>query len=393
MAQLAVLTAGLLLNVASQASDEVDRSMPKGFLSKYLPSGFSDSKGPMSEHDKFITPSINRMRQGNGPDVASHPAGLSSTNTANTEEKQAMQKLIDNDFHKPIALSAIGAGLLSLVAMLGVRMWRSLQPATVLASSGGHGPGLPANTASALGDYVMEMKSQDPNIDHSAAVLETTASGILSRLETKLNSSIGGWGIPSSQNSHPLTLCYAGPATSGFSKTTRKKKGAGKKGKASSAAGLTTDNGWVPLVDLESLADGEAKAVGRSVTGKPYLVRRSKASGDVITTSCDCGRCEYPLLKADQRPIDEGGEELVCDMCGAAFDLADGSARESVKDAGNKLFAPLLRSKPQRPLSIFPTRELADGRFFVNITAESFAGPIANALGDDNGPRKDSSNV
>lgn len=351
MAQLAVLIAGLLLNVASQASDEVDRSMPKGFL----------------QHDKFITPSINRMRQGNGPDVASHPAGLSSTKIANAEEKQVM--LLDNDFHTPSVL-AIGAGLLSLVAMLGVRMWRSLQP---------------ANT----GDYVMEMKSHD----HSAAVLETTASGILSRLETKLNPSIGGWGISSSQNSRPLTLCYAAPATAGFSKTTRKKKGAGKKGKASSAAGLTTDNGWVPLVDLESLADGEAKAVGRSVSGKPYLVRRSKASGDVIATSCDCGRCEYPLLKADQRPIDEGGEELVCDMCGAAFDLADGSARETDMDAGNKLFAPLLRNKPQRPLSIFPTRELADGRFFVNITAESFAGPIANALGDDNGPRRDSSNV
>jgi len=385
MAQLAVLIAGVLLNVASQASDEVDRSMPKGFLSKYLPSGFSDSKGSMSERDKFITPSINRMRQGNGPDVASHPAGLSSTKIANAEEKQA-----------PLSSSmAIGAGLLSLVAMLGVRMWRSLQP---------------ANTASARGDYAMEMKSHD----HTAAVLETTASGILSRLETKLNSStvlettasgilsrletklnpsIGGWGISSSQNSRPLTLCYAAPATAGFSKTTRKKKSAGKKGKASSAAGLTTDNGWVPLVDLESLADGEAKAVGRSVTGKPYLVRRSKASGDVIATSCDCGRCEYPLLKADQRPIDEGGEELVCDMCGAAFDLADGSARETDKDAGNKLFAPLLRNKPQRPLSIFPTRELADGRFFVNITAESFAGPIANALGDDNGPRRDSSNV
>merc|ERR1719310_1601803 len=55
------------------------------------------------------------------------------------------------------------------------------------------------NTASALGDNVMEMKSTDPNINHSAAVLETRPSH-------KEDSNRVGWGQLSSQNSRPLTV-------------------------------------------------------------------------------------------------------------------------------------------------------------------------------------------
>jgi elongation factor Ts len=51
----------------------------------------------------------------------------------------------------------------------------------------------------------MEMKTEDPNIRHSAAVLETSPTH-------KVNSSRVGWGQLSSQNSHPLTVCYAGDA-------------------------------------------------------------------------------------------------------------------------------------------------------------------------------------
>merc|ERR1719271_996721 len=80
------------------------------------------------------------------------------------EDKQAVQELVTNDSSKPITLSAIGVGLLSLATMLGIRLRRGLQPSTVLASSGGLGPLIPMNTASALGDNIMEMKSSDPNM-------------------------------------------------------------------------------------------------------------------------------------------------------------------------------------------------------------------------------------
>merc|ERR1719506_1585548 len=90
------------------------------------------------------------------------------------EENQAVQMLLPNDSSNPMTLSAIGIGLLSLATILGVRLRRGLQPARIPASSGGLGPLMPMSTASALGDNVMEMKTQNPNINYSAAVFETT---------------------------------------------------------------------------------------------------------------------------------------------------------------------------------------------------------------------------
>merc|ERR1719460_24698 len=83
---------------------------------------------------------------------------------ANKEEKQAAQQLLPSNNNNPISLSAICIGLLSLVTMLVVRLRRGLQPAAILASSSGLGPDMPMNTKSALGDNVMEMKSQDSHV-------------------------------------------------------------------------------------------------------------------------------------------------------------------------------------------------------------------------------------
>merc|ERR1711959_836990 len=77
----------------------------------------------------------------------------------------------------PISLSIFGIGLASFVTMLGLTLWRALQPATI-----------PTNTVSALGGQVMEMKSQDSH---------------------KMSSSRVGWGQLSAQNTRPSTLCYA----------------------------------------------------------------------------------------------------------------------------------------------------------------------------------------
>merc|ERR1712182_81607 len=56
--------------------------------------------------------------------------------------------------------------------MLGVRLRSGLQPASILASSGGLGPLMTMNSASSPGGNVMEMKTQDPNINYSADALE-----------------------------------------------------------------------------------------------------------------------------------------------------------------------------------------------------------------------------
>jgi glyceraldehyde 3-phosphate dehydrogenase len=56
-----------------------------------------------------------------------------ATFTSAKEEEKAAEKLIANGSNTPITLGAIGVGLLALVTMLGARMRRALQPATVLA--------------------------------------------------------------------------------------------------------------------------------------------------------------------------------------------------------------------------------------------------------------------
>jgi len=111
----------------------------------------------MSDYDKFITPSLNRVKHGNGAEALS-TKDVNPPTIADRQEMQAVQKLATNGSSNPITLSAIGIGLLSLATMLGVRLQRGLQPATIIASSGGLGPLMPMNTASALGDNVMEMQ-------------------------------------------------------------------------------------------------------------------------------------------------------------------------------------------------------------------------------------------
>jgi large subunit ribosomal protein L18 len=148
----------------------------------------------MSEYDKFVTPNLNRVSPFTTVDDKQE---FNPPTIAARQEMQVVQKLATNDSSNPITLAAIGIGLLSLAAMLGVRVQRGLQPATVLASSSGLGPLMPMNTASALGDHAMEMQFQD-----SAAVLET-------RPEHKVKSNRVGWGQLSSKKSRPLTFCYA----------------------------------------------------------------------------------------------------------------------------------------------------------------------------------------
>ncbi|KAH8057042.1 sphingolipid transporter [Aureococcus anophagefferens] len=162
----------------------------------------------------------------------------------------------------------------------------------------------------------------------------------------------------------------------GFGTDVRKAKKGGKKSR-SSAAGLTTDNGWVPLVELEcSLEAGEARAVGRSITGKPYLVRR-KQDGDVVATSCECGRCEYPLTKSETQVVD-GVEQVLCEMCGAAYSPT--TALASRRRPRATLFGALLRNKPDKPLSVYPTKELDGGAVYVNITPKSRKAAAIDAM-------------
>jgi cytochrome P450 len=225
MAQLVVLIAGLLLIEGTQASgDEVDTSTPRGFLSKFMSSGAAFA--PRGNQRLITAPSVGASPytivndkpvlhqtaqvQDSMPFTSARAESLISTkdfdppNIADKEENQVLQKLLTNDSYTPLTLSTIGVGLLSLMTMLGVHMRRRLQPATALASSVGLAPIIPINTATALGDNIMEMKSQGSSVNSGAEAIETVPS-------CKVDSSRHGWGQLSSQNSRPLTVCYATP--------------------------------------------------------------------------------------------------------------------------------------------------------------------------------------
>jgi hypothetical protein len=137
MAQFAVLTAGLLFLVESQSSDVANLSTHQGFLSK------------------FVAPNLNHVKHGKKADALS-----SSNNAYDKEEEKSVEKMFaEGNSNTPATLSVIGVGLLSLVAMLGARIRRGLQPATAFASSG-------------LSEHIMEMESHTSNVS-SARVLET----------------------------------------------------------------------------------------------------------------------------------------------------------------------------------------------------------------------------
>merc|ERR1719191_2322353 len=149
-----------------------------------MPSGYDASKSSMSGYDKFITPQFNNVKNRNGPDALfnyKNPAAGAEPSIgtkdfdlpkiADREEKKAVQKLAATESNGHLGLHAMFASLLWLGVMLGVR-------------TQGRSAGM--NTASALGDNVLEMRSSQHG-----------------------DSSSVGWGQRSSQHSEPLTLCYA----------------------------------------------------------------------------------------------------------------------------------------------------------------------------------------
>jgi hypothetical protein len=234
MVQFAVLMAGLLLIVESQASDVADSSALQGFLSNYVPAatqrrptslngyvpqGLSEAEykarmnadaakktqnklkypkgkayvnvkdylldlqakqkfkggkvvesghayvktkfdwtGSKKQNDEkqrfgspfnnFVLPAVSNVKHGNEPGAL---AGTSPfTIVDDTPVLHPATQVQDSTAFTPMSLAAIGIGLLSLVTVLGFRLRRGLQPA-------------------ALGDNVMELKSQDSHVKGTPA--------------------------------------------------------------------------------------------------------------------------------------------------------------------------------------------------------------------------------
>lgn len=192
MALLAVLAAGLLMVAQSEASDLVDRSELRGFLSKYVggvaASRMGESSFPTLQHQNLHTPahpqdSMSFSSTREEPLIDTKDFDLQKI--TGKREENAMQELLSNDNSRPITLSAIGIGFLTMVAMLVTRIRNRMQPALVLASSAAFESDMSMNLVPGMDGNIMEMKSQVSK------------------------SSRGGLGQLASRNSLPLTVCHA----------------------------------------------------------------------------------------------------------------------------------------------------------------------------------------
>merc|ERR1711990_1106492 len=159
------------------SKDEFDK------VNKKTGGGYS-FKNPFS---KFVLPAVSNMKHGNAVGTQD---SMDFASGKDFEEEKAVQKIVANDSNMPISLAAIGIGLLSLATMFGVRMQRGLQSASVLGSD------MSVAMAPASGDNFLELETQGSAGQNSRSV---------------------GWGHMSSQNSSPLTPCYAENSGFGFS--------------------------------------------------------------------------------------------------------------------------------------------------------------------------------
>merc|ERR1719443_1305473 len=143
--------AGLLMLAGAHASDVADRSMDQGFLSQYM--GSDASKTSLDDYNKFVTSRFNHMNHGGAPDALSHHNGPAEHGQTTVLDKsaRAVQKVFANDNSMPIGMSAIGVSLLTLAAMLGVRMRRGLQQEADMSIA----------LAPAASGNILEMKSEE----------------------------------------------------------------------------------------------------------------------------------------------------------------------------------------------------------------------------------------
>merc|ERR1719506_2767415 len=126
------LVVGMLVLSGVQARDITDGSKNHGFLSKFMI--YSDKPAhpmaPTQDTIDFTPAQAGAFRTSKD---------LEPQKIANKREDKDVQRLFTNASNELMGLSAIGIALLLFAAMVALRMWRGMQPAIALASSGRHG--------------------------------------------------------------------------------------------------------------------------------------------------------------------------------------------------------------------------------------------------------------
>merc|ERR1719174_411234 len=200
--------AGFLLFSNVHAGDIADGSTNHGFLSKYmqLRSESSNRKSFIGDQGKFMAHHLSRMEHGGRPEALSDHYGVvegTSKNfkpqkIADNKENTYVQKLLSNESNKPIGFSinAVAVALLSLAAMVGVRMWRRMQPAIALAGSSGREIDMSIPLATVSADNTLDHKSHFPILRIPEQFLQSSEGAPAKDMHADINSSFVHWDPP-----------------------------------------------------------------------------------------------------------------------------------------------------------------------------------------------------
>jgi hypothetical protein len=183
MALPMTFVAGTLIFSGAQSSDIADGSRNDGFLSKYMLLR-PESSG------------VFRMRK-----------NLEPQKISDKDEDKDAQELFTNVSNKHIGLSAIGVALLSVAAMVGVRMRRGIQPPIALTSSGGHGIDMSRPMAPVSVDNTLKLKSRDFLVRSPEQVLQISERALAKDMHADIKSPFALW--------DPIGLGEASPEAHG----------------------------------------------------------------------------------------------------------------------------------------------------------------------------------
>jgi len=188
------------------------------FLGGMRPANRSQQQGFLSKYITMVDKPAHQARSGFFTSARAEPLrnnmGFDTPKIIEQEEEKDMHKLLTDNDNMPTGLYAMGIALLTLVAFLGVRMRRAMNPTITLASNGAHVSNMSLPISPLSGDHNMELKAQGTAVRGQEEVLRQSSESATRKDSCK---SLGWW-PSSSQKSQPLTVCFAAPGDAPTSK-------------------------------------------------------------------------------------------------------------------------------------------------------------------------------
>jgi hypothetical protein len=155
-----------------------------------MPLRSESTKTTIGDNGKFMVHHLNHVERGARPEALSDHYGLADDSSVTVVSSHPDGNL---DGTKPMGFSAIGIALLSLAAMVGVRMRRGMQSAVAFASSDGHGTDMSIPMATVPSDNSWDLKSQCPPVRTPEKICNVSEKALAHGMHADINSPFALW--------------------------------------------------------------------------------------------------------------------------------------------------------------------------------------------------------